>query len=203
MRRQAFSRAHLIVPAKTSGAVGGELDVVWRISVDEILRRDLERLEIHARKDPALQNGLELGKVPRVSDRFMLAEWHVEFAALIKTAEPIKAGPVQVVKKLRGFRTLPFPVFDQLIETAAMFVETFLFVSKFDSYYETLLQMFVKVYEVRIDVIQRGALWTQAERDCESTAEGLDVAPGRMSLPKTRKVRHQPSLSARPLQRRF
>ena len=62
----------------------------------------------------------------------MLAKRHVEFAALIEAAEPVETSSVEIVKKLCRFGVLPVAVSDQLIEPAAMPVETLLFVSHLD-----------------------------------------------------------------------
>ena len=154
MRCQPLRGAHLIVPAKPSRAVGGELDVIGWICVDEILRLDRQFIEIAAGKRPILQQGLEPGKVPSISNRLVLAKWHVEFSALIEAAESVEASPVEIVEELRRLRALRLTVFDQFIEAPAVFVETLLFVSHFDRYLKPALQMRVKIYHVGIDVIQ-------------------------------------------------
>jgi len=59
MRRQPFSRPYLIVPAKSSGAVGGELHVVGWISVYEVFWFDREIIKIATGKYPVLENALE------------------------------------------------------------------------------------------------------------------------------------------------
>ncbi len=178
MRCQPLRGAHLIVPAKPSRAVGCELDVIGRISVDEILRTNRQRFNIAIGKSPVFKNRLELRKVVGVSDRLVTPKWHIEFAALIEAAESVEASPVEIVEELRRLGALQFAVSDQLIEPTSVPVETLLFVSHLDRYLKTALQMRVKVYQVGIDVIQDGALWSQTEWACESAAEGLNVAPG-------------------------
>ena len=59
-----------------------------------------------------------------------------------------------------------------------MFIETFLFISHLDSYLETALQLYVKVYQVRIDIIQDGTLWSQTQWGCQAAAERFDIASG-------------------------
>ena len=59
-----------------------------------------------------------------------------------------------------------------------MSIETFLFISHLDSYLETTLQLYVKVYQVRIDIVQDGTLWSQTQWGCESAAERFNVASG-------------------------
>ena len=71
-----------------------------------------------------------------------------------------------------------------------MSIEAFLFIAHLDSYLETALQVDVKVYQVRVDIIQEGMLWPQTEWDGKSAAERFDVASGRVALPEFRQVRH-------------
>ena len=108
----------------------------------------------------------------------MLAKGHVEFTALIEAAESVEASAVEIVEELRGFRALRLAILDQFIETITLSVETLLFVFHLDGYREPALQVRVKVYEVGIDVVQAGSLWVQTQRGGESSAEGLNVAPG-------------------------
>src|SRR6266511_4022927 len=56
MSRQPLRGSDLIVPAKTSGAVGREFDVVRRVGVDEILVLDLECANVAIRKAPVFEN---------------------------------------------------------------------------------------------------------------------------------------------------
>ena len=57
-----------------------------------------------------------------------------------------------------------------------MSIEAFLFISHLDSYLETALQLYVKVYQVRIDIIQNCTFWPQTKWRCQSAAERLDIA---------------------------
>ena len=57
-----------------------------------------------------------------------------------------------------------------------MSIKTFLVISHLDSYLETALQLYVKVYQVWINIIQNCTLWPQTEWRCQAAAEGLDVA---------------------------
>jgi hypothetical protein len=82
-----------------------------------------------------------------------------------------------------------------------MSIEAFLIISHLDSYLETTLQLPVKVYQVRIDIIYEGTVGPQTYWDCESAAERLDITSGRVALPKLHQVRYQPSLAAGPFQR--
>jgi len=50
MPGEPFGRSHLVVPGETSRTVGGELNVIRRVSVDEGVRVIRQRLEIAAGK---------------------------------------------------------------------------------------------------------------------------------------------------------
>jgi len=56
-------------------------------------------------------------------------------------------------------------------------VKTSFVILHLDSYLDDMLQLLVKVHEVRIDVIQDRSLWSQAERRGKSAAERLNVPP--------------------------
>jgi hypothetical protein len=71
-----------------------------------------------------------------------------------------------------------------------MSIEAFLIISHLDSYLETTLQLSVKVYQVRIDIVQEGTVGPQTYWDCESAAERLNIAYGRVALPKLHQVRY-------------
>src|SRR6266508_3002337 len=60
MSRQPLRGSDLIVPAKTSGAVGSEFDVVRWVGVDEIFVLDLERANVAVRKAPVFKDWLKL-----------------------------------------------------------------------------------------------------------------------------------------------
>ena len=70
-----------------------------------------------------------------------------------------------------------------------MAVKTSFVILHLDSYLETMLQLLVKVHEVRIDVIQDRSLWSQAERRGKSAAERLNVTTMAMLLPEGLEVR--------------
>jgi len=112
MGRQPLRRANLIVPAKSSGAVGCEFDVVRGISIDEVLSLDSERANITIRKCPILKEELEPRETSCVPNRLMRTKRHIEFAALVETAKSVEAGAIQIIEELRRFGALPFAIFD-------------------------------------------------------------------------------------------
>ena len=162
-----------------------------------------QRFNIAVGKRPVFKDRLELRKIGGVVNRLVAAKRHIEFAALVETAKSIEASAIQIIEELRRFRALPFAIFDELIEATTVAVEKRLLILHLDSSFETPLQMSVKVYEVRIDVVQDRALGSQAQWRGESAAERFNVASGRMLLPKRREVWYQPTLASRPLQRRL
>ena len=120
----------------------------------------------------------------------MLTKRYVEFTALIEAAESIEASPIQIIEDLCRCRALPFFFLDQLIKTTPMSIEAFLIISHLDGYLETTLQLSIKVYQVRIDIIQEGTVGSQTYGDRKSTAERLDISSGRVAFPKLHQVRH-------------
>jgi len=120
----------------------------------------------------------------------VLTKRYVEFTALIEAAESIEASPIQIIEDLGRFCVLPFVVLDQFIKTTPMSIEAFLIISHLDSYLEATLQLSVKVYQVRINIIQEGTVGPQTYWNCQSAAERLDIASGRVALPKLHQVRH-------------
>jgi len=153
MLRQQLGRSHLIVPIKAAGAVGGELDVVRRIGVDECVRFDLQCIEIATGKKPVLQNPRVVREVFRVGYRSVSAERDIKLTTTIEATETIEAGAIEIVEELRRLRRLRLAVSYQLIEPSAMAVETCFVVLHLDCNAETALQLPVKVYQVRIDVV--------------------------------------------------
>lgn len=159
MRGEPFCGANLIFPVEAAGTVGSKFDIVRWIGIDEIIRFDWQVLKIITAEDPVFEDCLELRKVSKVSDRFMLTKWHVVFAGLIEAAESVEASSVEIVEKLRSLRALRFSFGDQFIETNAVTVETLRIIRHLDVYLQSSLQVTVEVYQVWIDVIQKSAYW--------------------------------------------
>lgn len=130
----------------------------------------------------------------------MLTKRHIEFARLIETAKSVEARAIQIIKKLRRFRALPLAAFDELVEPAAVAVESRLVILHPNCYLQASLQMSVEVNEVRVDVVQYRLLRLQTEWCGEPTAERLNITPARMRSPKRCEVGHQPTLSPSPFQ---
>ena len=88
----------------------------------------------------------------------------IEFAALIKAAESVETGAVQVVEELGGDGAQRVSIPDELIETGAVAIESLLAVLHFDRDLEAAPQLRVKVYQVGVDVVEQRARWSQTER---------------------------------------
>src|ERR1043165_4483697 len=125
MSREQLCGAHLVHPRKTARAVSRELYIIRRIGVDKISRFERQRRNIKITKLPFSEHRRILSKIPRVVDRFVRPERHVEIAALVETAKPVEPGTVEIVEQLCRFRCLRSAVADQPIETIAMTVEKF------------------------------------------------------------------------------
>src|SRR5712692_3637102 len=132
MLSQQLSRAHLIVPGKSTGAVGRELDIIRWISIDEIFRLDGKLREILVSKFPAPKQTAIGVKVFGVVDLLVLTERYVEFSIAIEATETIETSAVQKIKKLRRFRRPRATVLDELVEASAMRVEKLSVVVRFD-----------------------------------------------------------------------
>src|SRR5437667_2689628 len=137
MLRQQLSRPNLIVPGKSTGAVGRELNIVWRIGINEIARLDRKPGEILVRKFPAPQQVLVDVKVSCVINLFVLAERHVEFAVAIEATQTVKASAVQIIKELRRFLCPSRTILDELVKVRAMRVEKLSVVASIDSQRQT------------------------------------------------------------------
>ena len=106
LRGQPLCRTNLVVPGKTAGSVACELDVVRRIRINEIVRRNGQRGNVVAGESPVLEDPRESRKVCGISYGLVSAKWNIECAALIKPAKPVEASAIEIVKELRRLRRL-------------------------------------------------------------------------------------------------
>jgi|SRR5260370_12518070 len=202
MLRQQLGCAHLIVPRESTGAVGRELNIVWRIGIDEIVRLDRKPSEIFVRKFPAPKHLPVDVKVSYVIDLLVLAERHVEFAVAIEAAQTVETSAVQKIKELRRFLRPSRTILDELVEARAMRVEKLWVVASIDSQRQTVAHLPVEINQMRIDVIQQGSLRMQFKRNGQPAAEWLDVTTILSCAPDRLNMREQPALAAGPFQRR-
>jgi len=202
MLRQQLSRPNLIVPRKSTGTVGRELNIVWRIGIDEIVRLDREPSEILVRKSPPPKQVLVDVKVSCVINLFVLAERHVELAVAIEAAQTVETSAVQVIKELRRFLRPSRTILDELVEARAMRVEKLSMVASIDLQRQPAADLPVEIDQMRIDIIQQSSLGLQSKRNCQPPAEWLNVTTILICTPDRLNVREQPTLAAGPLQRR-
>lgn len=195
-----FHEALLVRPMKAARRVLGEVDIIRRVSVDEITRLRSQVREVSQGELPGREQGRELGEVAPIVDDLIPSEGDVEVALLVEAAEPVEASTVEVVEELCGFGRLGLLLRDELVEAGAVLVIDLSGVRGLDLDGEALLYLEVKVDQVRVAVIEQGLLWSQAERDRETACEGLHQAAGLGLFPEGLQVREEPALAACPLQ---
>lgn len=154
MRRQPLGCSHLVVPGKTTSAVGSKLHIIRRICVDKITGPNGERFEVAIDERPVSESSLVLGEVRRVRDRLVGSEGHIKLAGLVEAAEAVEARPVEVIEKLGGFGSLPVTSRNQFIEAATMFVKDSFRVPHRNGQLQTALKVQVKIQQVWINVTQ-------------------------------------------------
>ena len=93
----------------------------------------------------------------------MFAKWHIKLATAIEPAESVEASPIEIIEQLRGFCALRAAIIDQQVEAFAVSIKTLFFILHLDRDIEAPLQVLVKIYQVRIDVIQQGAIRPQPQ----------------------------------------
>jgi len=201
MLRQQLGRPNLIVPGKSTGAVGRELNVVWRIGVNEIFRLDWKLREVFVRELPPTKR-IPVGvKIFRVVDSLVLTERHVEFAVAIEAAQTVETSAVQIIKELRCLLRARRTVLDELIEARAMRVEKSAVVASIDLNRQATSHLPVEIHQMRIDVIQQGSLRLQSQRNCQPAAEWLNITTILICAPDWLNMWEQPALATGPFQR--
>ena len=138
-------------------------------------------------------------KVCRVVNRAVPAKRHIELAAQIETAKTVEAGAIEIIEKLRAFLRAGSTRADQLIEASAMIVKELLIITRFNLKREPAPNLFVKIDQMRIEIVQQCMLGFQPECDCETAAKGFDIATNAMGTPDGLNVGEQPTFAARPL----
>src|SRR6266550_2552298 len=154
MRRQPFRRAHLIRPIKTTRAVSCELNVVRRICINKILGFNLQSGDIGTGKSPIANDCAQRRKTGRVVDRLVTPERGIERAAFIEAAKSVKAGPIQIIKKLRGFYGLKISRAYKIVEAIAVAIKKLLVIAHLNPDFETALHLNIKINQVRIEIVQ-------------------------------------------------
>ena len=92
-------------------------------------------------------------KILQVINRLVSAERHVEFAVAIEPAKTVETSPIQEIEELRRLLTRALVLLDELVESITMTIENRFGVFHLNGNQQTVLKLFVEIYEVRIDVV--------------------------------------------------
>src|SRR5207248_205652 len=98
------------------------------------------------------------------------------------------------------FRAFGFSLQQQLVKATAMDVIQLAVVFHPQVRLEPTLNPAIKIYQVRIAIIEQGVARHEAKGDGESAAERFDEAALRMALPYSREQRNEPALASGPFQ---
>lgn len=202
MRGEPLGEADLFSPLEAAWAVSCELDIIWRIGIDEIAVHQIQFAEVAASKLPFGERARVRREIRRVVDGLVLAEWNIETAATVEAAETVVACAVEIIKEGSGFYSLLSPIGDELIEARAMCVIQLAVVRHLQVKDQTILKALIEIDEMQISVIEECALRFQAEGDRTATEEGLNEPALRLRLPYFGESWNEPTLAARPFQRR-
>src|ERR1700730_15798197 len=163
MPREPLGGSHLLVPAEPLFGVARELYIIRRIRVDEVIGLKCDRFKVGVHKIP-IRKALTIGSaVPCVRDTGVPPEGHVETAFAIEPAEPVVAGPIEVIEKRRRFLACSFSIGKELIEALAMSVVLPLVIRHHERGLEAALQPPVEVDHMGIDVVEERLVWREPE----------------------------------------
>src|SRR5262245_59200691 len=100
MRRKPPSSSRLILPGESAGAIRCELNVIWRVCINEIVSTYLKLCEIGVHELPVMKCAAVRQEGRHVIYPLVLTKRHVESAAFTKPTEAVVAGAIQVIKEL-------------------------------------------------------------------------------------------------------
>src|SRR5512139_3300505 len=115
-------------------------------------------LEIARAERPLPKDGAIGREVPLVGDPPIAPEWHVELPLSVEPTETVVPGAVEKVEQGRGLAAARSAFREQLVESSAVPVEDLGVVLERLVDPEASFQPPVEVDQVRVDVIQQGAL---------------------------------------------
>src|SRR2546425_1930227 len=150
MVREPLSRAYLVLPRETAGAVSRKFHIVRRVSIDKIFRLKRHRFQITIAEGPGAKESVVRLEILPVVYRFVPAERHIELAVPVETAETVKARSIEVIEEVRCFGCCGLALPDQFIEPLAIRVENLFTVFCFDSQAYSALNLGVEVYEMLV-----------------------------------------------------
>jgi len=119
---QPLRQPNLIIPIEAVAGVLGELHVVRRIGVDDIVFSEPHRLEVFTRELPVLDDALQFREVAGVVYGPVLTEGHVEESPRVEAAQAVVAGAVQVVEEPCRFFRMGLVFFDERVEALSIAV---------------------------------------------------------------------------------
>ncbi len=162
---EPFGGSHLLLPAETLFRITRELNVIRRIRVDEVIGLKCDCFKVGVHKIP-IRKALTIGsEVPRVRDVRVPTEGHVKTAPAIEPAQPVVAGPIEVIEKRRRFLACGSSIGEELIEALAMGVVLALAVGHHERGLEAAPEPAVEVDHMGIDVVEERPLWREPKRD--------------------------------------
>lgn len=202
MARQKLGQPHLLIPSKVLFRIMGEFDVVRWVCVDEIFRLEWQSLEVDGTELPCREDAPVRGEVPCIVDALVTPEGYVELALAIETTQAVITGSVEVIEKRGGLPAFRFAVGDQVVKTATKGIKKLRVVAHHLVGLKAPLEPLVEIDYMLVYVIEECARGHQPKREGEPAAQRLHEPPMLMREPEGLQVRNEPTLSARPLQRR-
>ena len=200
---QPLGEAHLIVPPEAILSVLGELDIVGRVGVDEVVRLERDPVEIETRELPVSKDGAVGREVGRVVDLGVLAEGNVELALPVEAAEAVIASAVEIVEEFGRLAALGLALADQPVEPLPVGVVDEGVVVELQRDAEASLQPAVEVDDVDVHVVGEGSGRSESQGDGDAAAERLHEPPMPVLVPQRAQIGEQPALAAGPLEGRL
>src|SRR5215469_5723284 len=117
MLTQPTCEPYLLVPAEVLPRVLSELDIVGRISVDEISFGELDRFKVATTEGPFRKCASIGEKILAIQDAPVFSKRHVEASKRVEAAQSVVTGSIQIVEQCRCFLGLRLLRFDQFVES--------------------------------------------------------------------------------------
>ncbi len=193
----------LISPGETALRVLGELDIIRRVGVDEVVGPERERAKVASVQRPAGKQTPIGQEISAVANGCVAAIRRVERALTVEAAQPVVAGAIEVVEKFRCFLRAGLPMRDHLVEAFPIGVVDGAVVGHRQAGHEAVLHPLVEIDEVRIGVVEQRLLWLQVHGDRQAAAEGFHETTPMMLSPQRQQERRQPALATGPLEDRL
>ncbi len=202
MTSQPLGQPLLVLPREAVLGVLGELHVVGRVSIDEVLwGQTAHFVEVSAGELPLLKGSLVGGEPARISDSLIPTERNVELTTRVEPTEAVVTRTVKVVEELRSFLRSGLSLLDEFVKPSAVPVECFLVVIFLgEGQVQASPYPSIEVYQVWVDVVDPCLLRTQSQGDGQSSPERFHEPALGVVLPEGAEVRQEPTLTSGPLQ---